>query len=71
MSVAAGPVELKSLLRAESRVEEQRNLFCDRYDICLDEAVEKAWTSWTCSRCPLFALVHESASVGPRRAPAG
>lgn len=49
-----GPVELKVLIRPESPIEAQRLLFCERYDTCLDEAVAKAWTSWTCSRCALF-----------------
>jgi hypothetical protein len=56
MNPIAGPVELKALIKAESRVEEQRSLFCDRYDACLDEAVARGWASWTCARCPEFAL---------------
>jgi len=49
-----GPVELKVLIRPESPIETQRLLFCERYDACLDEAVARAWTSWTCARCALF-----------------
>lgn len=55
-----GPAELKSLLKVDALVEEHRNLFCPSYDTCLDEAVARAWTSWTCARCPLFAVAaHE------------
>jgi hypothetical protein len=48
------PSELKHAIKLESRIEAQRSLFCDHYDGCLDEAVEKGWTSWSCLRCPLF-----------------
>ncbi|HEY7725314.1 MAG TPA: hypothetical protein VH880_08265 [Anaeromyxobacteraceae bacterium] len=58
------PSELKQAIKLESRIEEQRSLFCARYDGCLDEAVEKGWTSWSCARCPLFA----SAGAAPRAA---
>jgi hypothetical protein len=51
-----GPVELKVLIRPESPVEAQRALFCAFYDACLDEAVARSWTSWTCARCSLFAV---------------
>jgi hypothetical protein len=53
---SAGPAELKNLLKVDALVEEHRNLFCPSYDACLDEAVASAWTSWTCARCPLFAV---------------
>jgi hypothetical protein len=49
-----GPVELKVLIKPEGRVEAQRSLFCDFYDTCLDEAILRSWTSWTCARCALF-----------------
>jgi hypothetical protein len=54
MNAVAGPVELKALIKVESRIEEQRSLYCERYDACLDEAVERGWASWTCARCPRF-----------------
>jgi hypothetical protein len=57
-----GPAELKNLIRLDAVVEEHRNLFCPSYDGCLDEVVAKGWTSWTCARCPLFA-VHTQADV--------
>jgi hypothetical protein len=36
---------------------------CAKYDGCLDLAVRRRWTSWTCQRCPLFAV-----AVAPRAA---
>ena len=54
MSAVPGPEELKALIKLESGVETQRSLYCERYDSCLDEAVQKGWTSWTCARCPAF-----------------
>ncbi|HSB20934.1 MAG TPA: hypothetical protein VLD85_13055 [Anaeromyxobacteraceae bacterium] len=54
MNAVPGPEELKALIKLESRVEAQRSLYCDRYGSCLDQAVLKGWTSWTCARCPMF-----------------
>ncbi|MDR0966484.1 MAG: hypothetical protein LBM75_08305 [Myxococcales bacterium] len=34
--------------------EGQRNLFCSRYDKCLDEAVKKGWNSFSCLRCDSY-----------------
>ncbi len=34
--------------------EEQRNLFCPRYDKCLNEAVKKGWNSFSCLRCDSY-----------------
>lgn len=51
---AVGPAELKTLLRADSLIEEHRNLFCPTYDDCLDQAIERGWASWTCAQCPIF-----------------
>jgi hypothetical protein len=50
----AGPAELPTLIKLDARVEELRNLYCVRYDFCLDEAVQKGWASWACTRCQLF-----------------
>ena len=50
------PTELLKLIDPDRVVEHYRNLFCDHYDGCLDEAVNKRWTSWTCARCMLFAV---------------
>ena len=58
MITTRGPVELKVLIKPEGHVEAQRSLFCEFYDACLDEAIQRAWTSWTCSRCSLFGLRH-------------
>jgi len=55
------PTELQATINPEpsgkhSSVEFQRNLFCGHYDDCLDEAVKKGWNSFTCVRCPLYAV---------------
>jgi len=54
------PTELQNTINPEpsgkhTSVEFQRNLFCNHYDDCLDEAVKKGWNSFTCVRCPQFA----------------
>lgn len=41
---------------SKAGVEEHRNLNCHHYDPCLDEAVRKGWQSFTCIKCPLYAL---------------
>jgi hypothetical protein len=38
-------------------VETHRNLNCNQYDKCLDEAVRRGWQSFTCVKCPLYATV--------------
>lgn len=40
-------------------VESHRNLNCHHYDNCLDEAVYNGWQSFTCAKCPLYALQAE------------
>lgn len=50
------PSELTAPINPDRGVEGHRNLFCGFYDNCLDEAVKKAWNSWTCTRCPQFAV---------------
>jgi len=30
----------------------KRNLYCSRYNDCLDYAVKALWKSWNCSQCP-------------------
>lgn len=55
------PTELQNTINPEpsgkhASVEFQRNLFCNHYDECLDEAVKKSWNSFTCVRCPLFSV---------------
>jgi hypothetical protein len=50
------PSELTAPINPDRGVEGHRNLFCGFYDSCLDEAVKKAWNSWTCTRCTLFAI---------------
>ena len=59
MITTRGPVELKVLIKPEAPVEAQRSLFCDFYDACLDEAILRSWTSWTCARCALFGRAAE------------
>ena len=53
------PTELTSPINPDRGVEGHRNLFCNFYDNCLDEAVKKGWTSWTCTRCELHAVQPE------------
>ncbi len=62
------PTELQSTINPEpngkhASVEFQRNLFCNHYDDCLDEAVKKGWNSFTCVRCASFTL--SSAAAKP------
>lgn len=49
------PTALRSLVRHEE-VERHRSLSCARYDGCLEAVLRQAWRSWSCVRCPLFAL---------------
>lgn len=50
------PTELTAPINPDRGVEGQRNLFCQFYDGCLDEAVKKGWNSWTCLQCGLSAV---------------
>jgi hypothetical protein len=38
-------------------VEAHRNLNCNYYDNCLDEAVRRGWQSFSCMKCQLNAQV--------------
>jgi hypothetical protein len=49
------PTELNAPINPDRGVEGHRNLFCDVYDACLDEAVKQGWNSWSCTRCPMHA----------------
>jgi hypothetical protein len=55
------PTELTTPINLEGNrkmsVEAHRNLFCSAYDDCLNEAVKRGWNSFTCVRCPNYALV--------------
>jgi hypothetical protein len=53
------PTPLLQLIRSEAVVSGHRNLYCLHYDACLDVAVKADWDSWTCEKCPLFA-VHDA-----------
>jgi len=62
------PTELQNTINPEpsgkhASVEFQRNLFCGHYDDCLDEAVKKGWNSFTCVRCPLYAVAASPAAA--------
>lgn len=52
------PVELPAPINPEGgrrqSVEMHRNLFCEHYDNCLDEAVKHGWNSFTCVRCSFY-----------------
>jgi hypothetical protein len=37
-------------------VYQHRSLACPEYDRCLDIAYRREWPSWTCQRCPHYAL---------------
>ena len=37
--------------RKPKRGEGERNVFCFYYGECLDEAIDREWGSWECSRC--------------------
>ena len=50
------PTKLLKLIDPERILENYRNFSCDHYADCLDEAVKRRWTSWTCAHCPLFAV---------------
>jgi hypothetical protein len=56
MIASRGPTQLVAPINPERRVEADRNLFCGSYDDCLDYAIGSGWSSWTCARCPVFAL---------------
>ncbi len=51
------PRELPVLIKPDGEIEQYRNLFCGHYDACLDEAIDHAWTSWTCAGCEYFAML--------------
>lgn len=53
------PSELTTQINPDRGVEGHRNLFCNFYDACLDEAVKRGWNSWTCTRCALHSEVPE------------
>jgi hypothetical protein len=53
------PAELTAPINPDRGVEGHRNLFCNFYDSCLDEAVKQGWNSWTCTRCSLHAVEPE------------
>jgi len=53
------PTELTAPINPDRGVEGHRNLFCNFYDACLDEAVKQGWNSWSCTRCGLHALEPE------------
>jgi hypothetical protein len=55
------PVELVKLVEPET-VAQHRSLFCTHYDECLERAAERGWRSWSCERCPGFALRYNMAA---------
>lgn len=54
-SAAPNPQRLNRPLELES-VDAQRHVTCDRYDRCLDSAIEQEWPSWTCESCRRFGI---------------
>jgi hypothetical protein len=65
------PVELPAPINPEGgrkqSVETHRNLFCGYYDHCLDEAVKRAWNSFSCFRCGLYRANREVEEGGVAR----
>jgi hypothetical protein len=55
------PVELAKLVDPEA-VAQHRSLFCTCYDECLERAAQRGWRSWSCERCPVYALRYSMAS---------
>jgi len=53
------PTELTSPINPDRGVDGHRNLFCNFYDACLDQAVKRGWNSWTCTRCELHSAEPE------------
>ena len=53
------PTELTAPINPDRGIEGHRNLFCNYYDACLDEAVRRGWNSWTCTRCSNHVLEPE------------
>lgn len=49
----ANPTGLAALFDPEM-VESYRNVLCDQYDDCLDEALRQRWPSWSCEYCQMF-----------------
>ena len=60
------PSELLDLLEPGRSVEENRSIFCEHYDLCLTEAVNRRWTSWTCACCPMFCCRQRESEFRPR-----
>lgn len=56
MHASQRPTELLKLIDPDRVIENYRNLSCDHYSDCLDEAVNRGWTSWTCAHCMLSVL---------------
>ncbi len=54
MDAGLHPVELKATIPPDREIAEVRNLFCPRYDDCLDQALAFGWASWSCAGCPGF-----------------
>lgn len=55
------PTDLQQTINPEAGptragVETHRNLNCYHYDNCLNEAVRQGWQSFTCIKCPMYAL---------------
>jgi len=65
------PVELPTPINPEGArkqsVETHRNLFCQHYDECLDEAVKRGWNSFTCVRCTFYRTTAPGGDSGVER----
>ena len=56
MPETANPIEYRTR-HAEPCPDEYRNLTCQSYGSCLDRAVKRGWTDWSCLACLHFNQV--------------
>ncbi len=59
----AGPRPMPIPPRVHRDVSVEREVFCPRYDACLDEASRHGWDDFTCRFCPLAELAPEPSAV--------
>ena len=52
ISFSTGPLSFDRPLLSMREVDENRNLSCPSYDVCLDLVVGQGWRGWTCAACP-------------------
>lgn len=50
----------------ETAVDRHRDVWCRHYDGCLDVAVRRGWSSWSCASCPLRGKEQEKPELRVR-----